>query len=669
MKKILLLTAFLIAIASAASAQRKKIDSLNQVIKTAPDDTNKVRALFELAQQYSFFKPDSGIKIVQHAYSLAVSTKFTRYQRRSLVLLANLYVGVGNFPKAMQLYYDALRLAEIEHDDYAIIQTYNNMGSTYAQMADFPKALQYLRLAKQKHADYLAKNKNVPAKFRRTYVYILNNLAETFLFSDQLDSAALYLDAGIKAQEQAHFYDLKGAFMADLGILQGRRGHPDTAMKYFHQAEKAQLTTKDLTNLDILYFAEAHLYKRINKTDSAIFYAQKALSSAREGNYLPDAERASKLLYQLYDQQHNITLAYKYYKTATEISDSLINRDKIRELASLDFEDKQKRQELAAAKIEYEAAVRSYVLGGGIVVLLLLAFIFWRNARQRKEANNLLQQQKEEIEATLEQLKATQTQLVQSEKMASLGELTAGIAHEIQNPLNFVNNFSEVSAEMIEEMQEELKNGDKEEAIAISEDIKENLQKIRHHGKRADGIVKGMLEHSRASTGKKESTDLNKLADEYLRLAYHGLRAKDKSFNAELITNFDDKLPKVNAVVQDMGRVLLNLFNNAFYAVQQKAKTAGSDYKPTVEITTSAPRPPKGGAEGVVVSVRDNGTGIPDNIKEKIMQPFFTTKPTGEGTGLGLSLSYDIVVKGHGGSISINTNESEGTEMIVSLPA
>lgn len=278
-------------------------------------------------------------------------------------------------------------------------------------------------------------------------------------------------------------------------------------------------------------------------------------------------------------------------------------------------------------------------------------------------------QQKEEIEAQRDnlekaygELKTTQTQLIQSEKMASLGELTAGIAHEIQNPLNFVNNFSEVSAELVEEMQEELNKGEKEEAIAISEDIKQNLEKIRHHGRRADAIVKGMLEHSRSASGQKEPTDINQLADEYLRLSYHGLRAKDKSFNAELVTHFDENLPKADVVAQDIGRVLLNLFNNAFYAVHQKAKTAGADYKPTVEVSTAQ-------ADGqVIISVKDNGPGIPDTIKDKIMQPFFTTKPTGEGTGLGLSLSYDIVVKGHGGKISVESYKGTGSEFTISIP-
>ncbi|MBD1386502.1 histidine kinase [Mucilaginibacter rigui] len=274
--------------------------------------------------------------------------------------------------------------------------------------------------------------------------------------------------------------------------------------------------------------------------------------------------------------------------------------------------------------------------------------------------------QRNELQETVKELQATQAQLIQQEKLASLGELTAGIAHEIQNPLNFVNNFSEVSMELIEEMEEEMAKGDMEEATAIANDIKQNLEKIRHHGKRADGIVKGMLQHSRASSNVKEPTNLNTIADEYFRLAYHGLRAKDKSFNADLVTNFDPDLPSINIVSQDVGRVLLNMFTNAFYAVHQKQKTIGGDFKPRVEVSTRTIKTPKG--SDVEIIVKDNGSGIPDAIKDKIMQPFFTTKPAGEGTGLGLSLSYDIIVKAHKGHININSKEGEGSEFVVTLP-
>jgi two-component system NtrC family sensor kinase len=307
-----------------------------------------------------------------------------------------------------------------------------------------------------------------------------------------------------------------------------------------------------------------------------------------------------------------------------------------------------------------------------------------RSMRQEAEKQQILARQNEtleqkvtertaELNQSLTELKAAQRQLIQSEKMASLGELTAGIAHEIQNPLNFVNNFSEVNREMLEELKAESEKPkaerDEELEVTLINDLIGNEKKINHHGKRADAIVKGMLEHSRANTGEKQLSDMNMLCDEFLKLSYHGLRAKDKSFNAEIVTHFDPHLPKANVSQQDMGRVMLNLFNNAFYAVNQKSKTAGADYKPEVSVTTMfISPPPASGGPGVVAIVRDNGIGIPDAIKDKIMQPFFTTKPTGEGTGLGLSLSYDIVVKGHGGTITVNTKEGEFTEFVVTLP-
>jgi signal transduction histidine kinase len=300
----------------------------------------------------------------------------------------------------------------------------------------------------------------------------------------------------------------------------------------------------------------------------------------------------------------------------------------------------------------------------GLGIFLLIAAILYRNNRKKQKANKALEQ-------ALKNLKATQAQLIQSEKMASLGELTAGIAHEIQNPLNFVNNFSEVSNELMDEMTDELNKGKVDEAKNIASDIKQNLEKITHHGKRADAIVKGMLQHSRASSGIKEPTDINALADEYLRLAYHGLRAKDKSFNATMHTHFDSSIGMINIVPQDMGRVILNLITNAFYAVTEKAKAGILNYEPTVIITTKKQFPLSGGrgSEGatIEISVKDNGNGIPKEILEKIFQPFFTTKPTGQGTGLGLSLSYDIV-RAHDGELKVETKEGEGSTFTIRLP-
>jgi two-component system, NtrC family, sensor kinase len=280
---------------------------------------------------------------------------------------------------------------------------------------------------------------------------------------------------------------------------------------------------------------------------------------------------------------------------------------------------------------------------------------------QQKILQEEVNRQTAEIRTTLDNLKSAQSQLIQSEKMASLGELTAGIAHEIQNPLNFVNNFSEVSNELIEEMNEEISKGNFEEVKTIAADVKQNLEKINHHGKRADAIVKGMLQHSRKSEGVKEPTDINALCDEYLRLSYHGLRAKDKSFNAELKTDFDNSIGKINIVLQDIGRVILNLINNAFYTVNERQKSEGEWFKPEVFVQTKKEK------NRVCITVTDNGNGIPQNIMDKIFQPFFTTKPTGSGTGLGLSLSYDII-KAHGGEIKVETKEDEGSEFMIQLP-
>jgi len=317
--------------------------------------------------------------------------------------------------------------------------------------------------------------------------------------------------------------------------------------------------------------------------------------------------------------------------------------------------------------------IGAYIIYGLLFLALVYAldrFLRRRLVQKERERNQARElAQAKEIEKAYNELKATQQQLIQSEKMASLGELTAGIAHEIQNPLNFVNNFSEVNSELIAEMKEELAKGNIEEAKTIANDIDENEQKIIFHGKRADGIVKGMLQHSRSSSGQKELTDINALADEYLRLAYHGLRAKDKSFNATMKTDFDETIGNINIIPQDIGRVILNLITNAFYVVSEKAKAEGGKqnaegkaYEPSVSVSTKK-------INGIVeIKVKDNGNGIPPKVLDKIFQPFFTTKPAGQGTGLGLSLSYDIV-KVHGGEIKVNTKEKEGTEFIISLPA
>ena len=371
----------------------------------------------------------------------------------------------------------------------------------------------------------------------------------------------------------------------------------------------------------------------------------------------------------------------------------------------------QKIKQLQIAELEQrltlENRTRNFLYSGVALLGLLGISLLWSNWQLKKrnrsiqnlsaeniqkeqEKQQILSSQNETLEKqvtqrtselnhSLTELKSTQNQLIQKEKLASLGELTAGIAHEIQNPLNFVNNFSELSVDLAKELKEEVEKfdipeKDKEYVGEILTDLTSNQEKINHHGKRASSIVKGMLEHSRTSTGERAMTDINALADEYLRLSYHGMRAKDKNFNADYNTDFDENLPKINIVPQDIGRVLLNLMNNAFYAVHERnlrgfENLAGLEtYTPSVVVSTQQLVEDANGNNQIIIKVKDNGNGIPENIKAKIFQPFFTTKPTGQGTGLGLSLAYDIVTKGHGGSLEVVSTEGVGSELVIKLP-
>jgi signal transduction histidine kinase len=489
------------------------------------------------------------------------------------------------------------------------------------------------------------------------------NLAGAYLSIHKYDLALhSFKDAEVYFRKY-DFLGYMGSVYIGLGEIYLKQGHNQLALQHFHKAVGGAQQAYNLTDVSSGYRHLADFYLNMQQADSSLNYALKTLKVLQTMRS-KDLSDAFQNLYKSYQLKHYTDSAYKYQGLALAAKDSSY-KSTIQSLADfqkLSFNEKLHSQKLEKEKEDIQTRIRTYVLLVAIGVFMLLAIIFYRNNRQKQKANVLLNQQKDEVQSTLSQLRSTQTQLIQSEKMASLGELTAGIAHEIQNPLNFVNNFSDVNREMISELKKELKNGNIEEALTIAEDLEQNEGKINHHGKRADSIVKGMLEHSRASSGNKELTDINKLADEYLRLAFHGFRAKDKSFNTELITNFDSTQPMVNIVGQDIGRVLLNMYNNAFYAVQQKHRSLNGEYKPVVEVCTTAHK------GSVIITIKDNGPGIPEHIKDKIMQPFFTTKPTGEGTGLGLSLGYDIVVKGHGGTISVISENGKGAEFRITVP-
>jgi len=663
MKKYYLLLAIILISAMGASAQDLTLnaDSLYKAWKKNKQDTTQVQWLNSKgATVYFVSDPDSAMICFNQALALSKRIHYANGEVISLGSIANAVGRAGNLPLSLKMMFELLPKAIAAHNQYVEAQCCNGLGQDYGVMKDFRKSLIYTLMFRK-----LVMN----GKIQTLYDVAENNTAKVYISLHMPDSALYYTNLGLAILIRRKNKRTIGYLIRNLGSIQMLKGNYRAALNYFNESLQSVPKIGDhyLTSDDDRHIAE--VYQKLNLTDSCISFAKGSYSEALLDKNPSLVMQSTAILTGQYHDLGDYKNAYDYQQIMLKANDSLYSQQKALQIQSLSFTEEQRKRELITAATDYQNKVRFYAMLGVLGVLVLIASVLLYANSQRKKANLSLQQQNEKIESqhraiekTLAELKVTQTQLIQSEKMASLGELTAGIAHEIQNPLNFVNNFSEVNKEMVGELEDELKKGNIEEALAIAADIKGNEEKINHHGKRADFIVKGMLLHSRNTTGEKEATDINAMANEFLKLSYHGLRAKDKNFNAELVTNFDKDLPKVVVAHQDIGRVLLNLFNNAFYAVNQKQKAAGADYKPEVTVSTSIEK------NNMVIKVKDNGNGIPDAIKDKIMQPFFTTKPTGEGTGLGLSLSYDIVVKGHGGTITVDTKENEFTEFIVSLP-
>ncbi len=479
------------------------------------------------------------------------------------------------------------------------------------------------------------------------------------------------------------------------GKIQMDQGKFAEAIPYFTEAfDGYKQDYRSRWSVPFMPFYIASCYFQIGDYKKALDYVLLSveMEDALNSNRTNFKIQVNLLVSEIYEKLGNRDKAFEFLKKYQEFSaesDSLDEANRVKDAEVRAIIDKNEKEifqleEDRRQKEQQNRLQRLWIfsIAGALISAIILSLVLYRNNKNKQKTNTQLKEQKEEIQITLEKLKETQNQLIQSEKMASLGELTAGIAHEIQNPLNFVNNFSELNKELLEELEVERSKpkGDRDENLEkeILNDIKENEQKIKHHGQRAEGIVKGMLQHSRSGSGQKELTDLSMLADEYLRLAYHGLRAKDKSFNADFHLEIDENLPKIKVIPQDIGRVLLNLINNAFYTVSSKASAIeDSGYKPRVSVKTKGIKTGKG-KDAVEIRIKDNGFGIPSSLKDKIFQPFFTTKPTGEGTGLGLSISYDIITKGHNGEMrvesnvlsdeNIKNNIETGTEFIITIP-
>ena len=555
---------------------------------------------------------------------------------------------MGNYTKALECHYKAIAISTKFGNKSQIAFSYNQLGHIYKDREENDKAIDIYRIALFFSEE--GRGKIVKAA-------PLMNLGSVYLNEGKLDSSIYYSNRALEvlhltSENQNIFIP---SIFGDLGGAYSRMNKKKEAEKYFQRAF-AIVTKSDYKNIKLkqgVFFSIADHFRRNQQLDSCLYYAKMANTAVENTVFSYLMAKPAKMLSEIYDGK-NADSTVKYLKIYLKTNEVINSTRVTQQLQVMAFEEEQRKMELEQTRKEAQARLKIYFLIAGLLLVSVFGVLMFRNNKQKQKINA-------KLENTLANLQATQKQLVQSEKMASLGELTAGIAHEIQNPLNFVNNFSEVSTELVKEMVQEVDKGNTDEVKAIANDVVQNLEKINHHGQRASDIVKGMLQHSRSSSGVKELTDINALADEYFRLAYHGLRAKDKTFNATMKTDFDESIGKIDIIPQDIGRVVLNLITNAFYAVNEKSKQGIADYEPTVSVVTKKVN------HQVEIRVTDNGNGIPANIVDKIFQPFFTTKPTGQGTGLGLSLSYDIV-KAHGGELKVETKEGMGTEFIIQLP-
>jgi two-component system, NtrC family, sensor kinase len=654
-----------------AQSQQKELDSLHMALKNAANDTIRMVTLSNLASYYAESNRDSAMLFIEEAISITKKMNQQLGIARFLLFKSYLVQKQANFSLSLKLCNQAMEIVQDEKneknayipkdDEFAdepekyrkafMMNVFHQLGNTWSGAGNKEKAMEYF-----KEEIVVADELNTTGGRVTSNM----NIGSIFLGMEKLDSAFFYSSRALENSNLTGWKDYVGFILRNIGIIYFKKGQSDSARHYYRQSLLVNKEQNNVAGEISTHVAFAQLYQKLLQPDSVKYYANNALQLATALKSPASISDAANLLSNAWKMKGNADSALFYLSLSKSLGDSL-HQDltgKLTQFQNANFDEQIRLEKEAQQSAAFKSKVRTTALFIGLGILSVLAFVFYRNNRQKQKANAVL-------ETTLANLNSTQSQLIQSEKMASLGELTAGIAHEIQNPLNFVNNFSEVNKELLVEMKDEIKKGNIDEVNALADDVIANEEKINHHGKRADAIVKGMLQHSRSSSGVKEPTDINALADEYLRLAYHGLRAKDKSFNATMKTDFDETIGNINIIPQDIGRVILNLITNAFYVVDEKKtlRQAQGDkgYEPTVSVSTKKTN------DKVEIKVADNGNGIPSKVLDKIFQPFFTTKPTGQGTGLGLSLSYDIV-KAHGGEIIVETKESQGSVFIINLP-
>ena len=664
MNALLILLLLQPSLAPAASPQ-VRIDSLEALLATAPPDTTRVLVLAQLAFEHTQTDPLATISYGKQALQLAQKLQFRRGQALALIRLGSGFREAGNYPASLQVGLQGLRLAEVLQKPELTGRALNALGYLYWEQGSSRPALAYFMGAKK----VAEKSHNMTLLTR-----VMGNIGNVYTQLNRLDSARIYSQAGYALDLDRHDLTSEVGDAATLGNIYAGLGQPQLAQHYYRSSIRRATGQRITFALCRAYLGQARLAQRLHgvRADSALYFGQQALAAGQQGHYPKGVLEASQFLAAAHAARHDSAAAFRYLTLASATRDTLFSQTRMAQVQALDVSERLRQQELADQQKQAAEERRYHWLLAALVSTIPVLLLLWRTNRHRQHANQLLNAQniqigtqRDELGTALAQLKATQAQLVQSEKMAFLGELTAGIAHELQNPLNFVKNFAEVSTDLVDDIAEDRGGTTRDAALQgeILAGLKQNLQKISQHGQRASSIIRDMLEHSRTGTSQRVPTNLNELTEEYLRLAYQGQQTKDKGTAITLTTTFDPALPLVAVAPQNMGRVFLNLFTNAFYAVQQRQTEGAANYVPEVRVSTHLL------ADGhIEIRVHDNGTGIPAVVKEKVFQPFFTTKPASKGTGLGLSLSYDIVTQGHSGTLTVVSQEGEFTEFIISLP-
>ncbi|WP_206780466.1 tetratricopeptide repeat-containing sensor histidine kinase [Hymenobacter amundsenii] len=640
---------WLLGVVSAAaqpSPHRSSVDSLQQLLRQTRTDSSRVDLLYLLSDQFWASDTDSAAVYARRSLALARRTGNRRGEGAALNRLGAA-LRESNLSRALQLFQESLRLAEKINDSGLQAQNLRSIGIIYVYLRERKLGLAYyfqaLRLDRRIHD-------------RRREVVELSNIGLAYDLYGEVDSAAYYQDqAYALAQQQGSFtnYILYG-----LGNVARRRGQVAQARAYYRRSLAESRRRGHLRSLNFSYLGLAALHQQLGQPDSAIYYARLGVQAARQNGFLRGVLNGSLILTHEFAQRGQSDSAFHYQTLLVAMKDTLFGQEKVMRLQNVDYQERLRAQQAAAAQQALKVRYQTYGLLAGVGGLLLVLALLVRHNRQQQRTNAALQ-------ASLAELKEAQLMLVQREKMAFLGEMTAGVAHELQNPLGFVKQFAAVSTNLINEISgaQQLARDERLEHD-LFEGLKENLREISQHGQRATAIIKGMLEHARTGPAVREPTDLNALFHNNLNLAYEGVRQQFPDFTATLNQALAPDLPPLPVVAADLGRVLLNLCTNALYAVRQRRLTAPAGYVPIVEIGSR--RLPNGGAE---LWVQDNGTGIPAAVRARIFEPFFTTKPTGEGTGLGLSLSHDIVVNGHYGTLRVESEEGAGTRFVLMLPA